>query len=164
MSLSQFVKWQEVNAPYNLDFFRDSMPCRKEFSFEPIIRGLKKKMPPFSHPLGKLARQMLAKSSADAHYLQRGEERSCHEINHTDSSIKKKKITIYYSCCFSRAGKKLDRGSQICIWVLYLPIITIWIPKVPLFNEIWCYTDMTDSLNTLFFFFFLYFNPELALF
>lgn len=66
----------------------------------------------------------------------------------------KKKITIYYSCCFSRAGKKLDRGSQICIWVLYLPIITIWIPKVPLFNEIWCYTDMTDSLNTLFFFFF----------
>ena len=50
-----------------------------------------KKMPPFSHPLGKLARQMLAKSSADTHYLQRGEERRCHEINHTDSSIKKKK-------------------------------------------------------------------------
>lgn len=48
-------------------------------------------MPPFSHPLGKLARQMLAKSSADTHYLQRGEERRCHEINHTDSSIKKKK-------------------------------------------------------------------------
>ena len=95
MSLSWFVKRQEVNAPYNLDFLRVSMPCRKKFSFKPIIRGLKK-MPPFSHPLGKLARQMLAKSSADTHYLQRGEERRCHEINHTDSSIKKKNHNILF--------------------------------------------------------------------
>lgn len=51
-------------------------------------------------------------------------------------TVQSKKIRIYYSCCFSRAGKKLDRESQICTWVLYLPIITIWIPKVSLFNEI----------------------------
>lgn len=64
-------------------------------------------MPPFSHPLGKLARQMLAKSSADAHYLQRGEERRCHEINHTDSSIKKKSQYIIHA-----ASQELEETGQ----------------------------------------------------
>lgn len=73
MSLSQFVKQQGVNAPYNLDFFFESQCHEEKFSSKPMIRGLKK-LPPSSHHLDKLARQMLAKGSANAPLFTRERE------------------------------------------------------------------------------------------
>lgn len=160
MSLSWFVKRQEVNAPYNLDFLRVSMPCRKKFSFKPIIRGLKKNAT-ILPPLRQISKTNVSKKLCRRPLFTKGRGKKM-PWNKSHWQFNQKKITIYYSCCFSRAGKKLDRGSQICTWVLYLPIITIWIPKVPLFNEIWCCTDMTGSFNTLFLC--VYFNPEPVLF
>lgn len=90
---------------------------KKKFSSEPMIRGGKNATilnSPLS-PQGKLARQMLAKGSAEAPLFTKGEGRRCYEINHADSSIKKNQNIL---CCFSSVGKKLDRESQVCTRVL----------------------------------------------
>lgn len=71
-------------------------------------KGVKEKMPPSSHPLGKLARQMLAKSSAKAALFTKGEGRRRYDINHADRSIKKN--TSEYIMLLLKIWKETGQG------------------------------------------------------